>query len=252
MSAEETDHSAKIKAGQELARQHKAGAHADQFVKECARCKAEAKERRKAPAPVPVPDRTGEVSSAVFSEPVPQPQAVGDPASAAYVPPPEKADDTPPDKTPEQRDREHRDAMRAAAEAEREARQPIPPVAGKPGTRGGDVDGELVFHVLHDGFTVLGAVWYRGQEIGIKNGSAYDQLSRDIAGHAWYEMTPETQMDRFGRVMFAVGPWPYSDPTEVMTDDDYAKALNSNDLGAVRRYEKEQQRQTKPPVPLTR
>ena len=45
MSADES-HSAKVKAGMELSRQHKAGEHVE-FNKECARCKAEAKERGK-------------------------------------------------------------------------------------------------------------------------------------------------------------------------------------------------------------
>ena len=108
--------------------------------------------------------------------------------------------------------------MAAAAEAEKEARTSIPPIFGERGKRGGDQDGELVFHVLHDGLTALGTVWYRGQEIGIKSGSAYDQLSTDLTGQRWYEMTNEEQMNRFGQLMFGVGPWPYSAPDAA--DDD--------------------------------
>jgi hypothetical protein len=265
LSADES-HSAKVKAGMELSRQHKAGEHVE-FNKECARCKAEARERGKRPAMPAAQDTTGDVSFGDFSEQggtitIPPPPGdpsysvqgatpappSGDPTSATYVEPPPPKDQ----KTPEQKEQEHRAAVAAAAAAEQEARTPVPPIFGKPGTRGGDQDGELVFHVLHDGFTVLGAVWYRGQEIAIKPGSAYDQLSTDTRGRRWYEMTNEEQMTRFGQLMFGVGPWPYSAPTDAANDDAYIRALNSSDPEAMRRYEKEQQRRAAPPVPVSR
>lgn len=265
MSADES-HSSKVKRGMELARQHKAGEHVE-FNIECTHCKREAKERGSRPAmpATATPNTTGDVSSGEYSFPPPPPVVTVEvPTTANTVPTPsmtvaptevpgEITTPPMPVKTPEEKEQEHRAALAAAAEVEKEARIPIPPIAGGPGKRGGDSDGELVFHVLADGFTVLGAVWYRGQEIGIRSGSTYDDLSTDKTGHRWYEMSDEAQMDRFGQKMFGKGPWPYSSPTDAATDDEaYIKALNSGDPGAMREYEKQKQRQTRPPAPVSR
>jgi hypothetical protein len=233
MSADQS-HADKVRRGMQLAREHRAGEHVE-FNPECAHCKKEAKERGKNPAVIP--DATRDVTSANISPemPLPPDQHPG------------------PEKTAEQKDREHQEAMRAAAEVQKEARVPIPPIAGKPGERGGDKDGDVVVHVLVDGFTALGAVWYRGQEIGIKTGGALDKLATDTTGHRWYEMTPEQQMARFNGVQqFGMGPWPYSEATDAETDEAYISALNSDDPEAMRRFEKEQQRKKMPPVPSTR
>jgi hypothetical protein len=266
MSADES-HSAKVKRGMQLAREHKAGEHVE-FNVECTHCRNEAKERGKRPAypAAPTrPDTTRDVPLGTFpagelppppgsvtvmtlpAEPVIPTTETTAPKPGMTVSPTEV-----PGKTDAEKEKEHRAALAAAAEVEKEARVPIPPIAGGPGKRGGDSDGELVFHVLADGFTVLGAVWYRGQEIGIRSGSANDELSTDKTGHRWYEMTDNEQMTRFGQKMFGVGPWPYSAPVDAADDEAYIRALNSSDPGAMREYEKQKQRQTKPPVPASR
>lgn len=62
---------------------------------------------------------------------------------------------------------------------------------------------EYVFHILTDGHTAFGRVWFRGQEIRIGPGhprwdEAREMLSLDTAA----------QYRRWGREVFRPGPWP--------------------------------------------
>lgn len=76
-------------------------------------------------------------------------------------------------------------------------------------------DGEvLVLHILKDGFTRLGHVWYRGQEIVIGPKAFEDTKNRN--GVSWTSMTEDQQIEKWGEVYFRKGPWPgkreYEDP----------------------------------------
>jgi hypothetical protein len=66
-----------------------------------------------------------------------------------------------------------------------------------------------VAHVLEDGFTTLGRVWYRGEEISVEVGSEDWELTADPGtGRSWFDMGEDEQEERYGRVMFRPGPWP--------------------------------------------
>jgi hypothetical protein len=96
-------------------------------------------------------------------------------------------------------DQERAERMRAHAAAVRFG-QESPPVAYAGGS---SQPGAVVIHFLIDGFTALGNVWMRGQEIELWPGhprweEAQPWLTLDVAG----------QYERFNRQVFGMGPWP--------------------------------------------
>lgn len=60
-----------------------------------------------------------------------------------------------------------------------------------------------VIHFLIDGFGAFGLVWYRGQEIELWPGHP-----RWDEAQAWLALDTAGQYRRFGRQVFAHGPWP--------------------------------------------
>ena len=223
MSAEESDHAAKVKRGMQLSRDHKDGLHVV-AEPDCSKCKAEAKQKGKAPTS-PVPDAIPEVTL----EGVPSMTATQTETITGEVTPPQVTLTTqPPQKSAEEKEREHQAAITAAQEANRESAMTVAPIVAKPNEVSGDKDYDILVHILEDGFTALGTVWYRGQEIGIKRGSNADQLSTDRNGHHWYDRDPANQMEYYGKQMFGLGPWPYQKAPEV-SEDQYMAALASGD-----------------------
>lgn len=71
-------------------------------------------------------------------------------------------------------------------------------------------DGNIVMHVLRDGFTVLGQVWYRGQELEFEVGSPAYQDTFDRLGNTWLSLLDDeaAQIDRWGEICIRRGPWP--------------------------------------------
>lgn len=65
------------------------------------------------------------------------------------------------------------------------------------------------FHFLEDGQTYFGQQWYRGQEVTIVEGSKEFSLAFDREGRFILDLTPEEQIAKWGKVMYAEGPWPY-------------------------------------------
>lgn len=63
-----------------------------------------------------------------------------------------------------------------------------------------------LIHIVANDFTVLGATWFRGQEINIGPQGSY-AATLDRTGKSWTTMTDEEQWDRFGEVKFHPGPW---------------------------------------------
>jgi len=89
---------------------------------------------------------------------------------------------------------------------ERGRKDPEPelePVA--PGTAG-----VIRIHFVADGFTALGSVWYRGQELEFAPGSRAWADTCDRFGRSWLDLrdSPAAQEERFGEVKFRSGPWP--------------------------------------------
>lgn len=68
----------------------------------------------------------------------------------------------------------------------------------------------IVIHFLEDGFTALGNVWYRGQELEFAPGCQAYRDTLDRNGRTWLDLRGDemAQIDRWGKVMFRVGPWP--------------------------------------------
>lgn len=71
-------------------------------------------------------------------------------------------------------------------------------------------DGNILIHFLEDGFTALGKVWYRGQELEFTPGSGAYNDTRDRNGRTWLDLAGNdmAQIRRYGKVMFRTGPWP--------------------------------------------
>lgn len=70
-----------------------------------------------------------------------------------------------------------------------------------------DGDGVMI-HVLEDGLTACGVVWYRGQEIRfVQGGEAYEQTKNRL-GESWLDLEEADQWERWGKKMFGRGPWP--------------------------------------------
>ena len=67
-------------------------------------------------------------------------------------------------------------------------------------------DEVILVHVLKDGFTAQGRVWYRGQEISF-GPEAYKD-TQDRYGHSWLSESEEEQFDNRGDIYFRKGPWP--------------------------------------------
>lgn len=68
----------------------------------------------------------------------------------------------------------------------------------------------ILIHFLEDGFTALGQVWFRGQELEFEPNSAAYRDTCDRNGWSWLELRNDefAQADRWGRIMFRNGPWP--------------------------------------------
>lgn len=111
--------------------------------------------------------------------------------TAALEPPKPAGELTPEEKA--QRDLEHQQALAANAAFDREAAPDFEPSRGE----------RLVIHFVDDGFTALGHVWMRGQQISI--GPDHPRWPDVIR---WISLTPEQQMNVYGKQFFAAGPLP--------------------------------------------
>lgn len=76
----------------------------------------------------------------------------------------------------------------------------------------------ILIHFLEDGFTALGKVWYRGQELEFEVGSQAHKDTYNRRGESWLDLRSDefAQVDRWGKIIFRSGPWPgktYADGT---------------------------------------
>jgi hypothetical protein len=69
----------------------------------------------------------------------------------------------------------------------------------------------ILIHVLVDGFTANGTVWYRGQEIEFTPNTPAYEATVNRYGESWLDFDARKQMRRWKNVMFAHGPWPGAD-----------------------------------------
>jgi len=91
-----------------------------------------------------------------------------------------------------ERDRQHTEAL-AAARAFENAPVTYVPAEGQ----------TVIIHMIEDGLTAFGQVWYRGQEIEIGPGHPRWEQAR-----VWILLDRAQQIDRWGKQFFAAGPWP--------------------------------------------
>lgn len=93
--------------------------------------------------------------------------------------------------------------------------EPAPKRRGRPRkeTAAKADDSVILLHFVEDGFTADGAVWVRGQELEYHKGTAEYEQTLDRNGVSWLDLVGDeaAQMDRFGKVMFRPGPWPYDE-----------------------------------------
>lgn len=69
-------------------------------------------------------------------------------------------------------------------------------------------EGDILIHVVSEGgFTALGHVWFRGQEIEFKRGGGAYADTCDRLGRSWLDLDENAQIDKYGEVMFRPGPW---------------------------------------------
>jgi hypothetical protein len=120
--------------------------------------------------------------------------------------------------------------------------------------RPGD-DGNILIHFLEDGLTLLGKVWYRGEELEFEVGSQAYKDTFNRRGETWLDLRNDEfgQVDRWGKIMFRNGRWPgktYADGTfealRLEKGDGSVKPPTATELAAA---EKARQRRAAPRLP---
>ena len=76
------------------------------------------------------------------------------------------------------------------------------PINGLDITGKADVEGSILVHFVEDGLTLLGKVWYRGEELAINPGTPQWEEAYEILSLNEYD-----QEERWGRRFFREGPW---------------------------------------------
>lgn len=61
----------------------------------------------------------------------------------------------------------------------------------------------VLIHMVADGLTFAGQVWFRGQELELEVGSLRWQQAQ-----AWINLSDFDQVERYGEIKFRHGPWP--------------------------------------------
>lgn len=76
----------------------------------------------------------------------------------------------------------------------------------------------IVIHILEDGMTALGKIWYRGEEMEFEPGGMAFKDTFNKRGESWLDLRNDefAQAERWGKILFRNGPWPgksYADGT---------------------------------------
>jgi hypothetical protein len=68
----------------------------------------------------------------------------------------------------------------------------------------------ILIHFLEDGFTALGEMWLRGQELEFVLPSEAYEATKDRNGKSWVDLARDEMLQarKYGKVMFRLGPWP--------------------------------------------
>lgn len=121
-----------------------------------------------------------------------------------------------------------------------------------------DPDGEtILIHFVADGFTALGHIWYRGQELEFTVGSPAYNDTRDRYGWSWLSLRDDAaaQEARYKEVKFRSGPWPGAAYADAATKARFeplkdVKPLTEADLAVADRAEA-RRRRAAPRLPLS-
>lgn len=95
-----------------------------------------------------------------------------------------------------ERAQQHAEVQAALARAE----QAVPDISAQPDPS----DKKLLIHFVEDGFTWAGRVWNQGDELEI--GPEHPRWQSAVG---WITLDKVAQVNRYGRVFFEPGPWPY-------------------------------------------
>lgn len=78
----------------------------------------------------------------------------------------------------------------------------------------------IIIHVVEDGFTALGEVWHRGQEMEFVRGGLAYQRTKNQRGWSWVDLAGDLpgQYAKWGKQMIAPGPF-VPRPGEVFDDE---------------------------------
>lgn len=106
----------------------------------------------------------------------------------------------PVEKTREQKEEEHRIAVRETAKF-LNAEESLEEVT--------EDDDSITIHFVETGLTFAGNVWQIGQTVQVKRGGTAYELSKDRhTGVSWLEdLSPEAQRKRWGKVFVGAGLW---------------------------------------------
>lgn len=124
-----------------------------------------------------------------------------------------KTDPTPPDPQPgtlaarlaeveEEARRQAHDA--AIAQGRDDPAATLDQTEAEPGTQ------VVLIHFLEDGFTALGDIWRRGQELEFVIPSEAHDATKNRFGLSWVDLAYDemAQSRKYGKVLFRLGPWP--------------------------------------------
>lgn len=122
-------------------------------------------------------------------------------ALAAPLPSFKEEDEAPQELTPEQKKIKELEDLLAKRNAQIAEKVPAEYVAAQ-----GDT---ILIHVVQDGFTALGQVWHRGQEMEFEVGGAAYEQTKDRNGFSWVDLAGDVheQYRRWKRQWLALGPF---------------------------------------------
>lgn len=88
----------------------------------------------------------------------------------------------------------------------------------------------ITVNFVEDGFTALGKVWYRGEELTVQKGSEDWDKTLTPSGVSWLELSESEQEERYGRRMFREGRWSGKkyEISDDLTEEEKAKLLKAN------------------------
>lgn len=89
------------------------------------------------------------------------------------------------------------------------------PVTGFQISGNPQAEGSVTIHFVDDGFTVLGKVWYRGEELTIVPGTKQWDQSPEYKGKIFAVLDEFEQEEIWGRRFFRLGPWRGKRLTEI-------------------------------------